>query len=278
MLAPKSAINATALVLASHGSSANVSINQPMFDLANQISAEFASVFVTPAFLDGSPNVKTIVEEIQQDQIIAIPFMASNGYYTDVVFKKSLVHPEKKVHVTPAIGTYPVLVDFVQNRIVNLVRGLESANSTVVVVGHGTRKNQNSCRTTIELVKRLRTRLTGLTIEFSFIDQNPSVGHVVSRITTENVIVIPFMMGLGPHVTQDIPDAFGISNFEDVVFQSEFKFPFQQNVDGRLGLVKNVIYDTPVGIYPELSNLCVSIARSHLESATKENQYHREVV
>ena len=268
----------TAIILAAHGSSTNKNVNQPMFDLSKRISAELNSVFVTPAFLDGCPDIRSITEEIEHNRIVAIPFMASNGYYTDVVFKQALMHPTKAVHIASAIGTHLGLIHLVCERIAALARDHEPNNSTFVVVGHGTRKNRNSCRTTVELVKQARAHSPELTIEFAFIDQNPSVEHVVARMKTENVVVIPFMMGLGPHVTQDIPNAFGIKDFEGALFQSAMEYPYQQSVEGRLGLVRNVIYDAPVGLYPGLSDICVSIANSHLESTDNENKHHMEVV
>ena len=275
--------SAVAVVLASHGSSSHERINRPMFELAEKIASKL-DVFVTPAFLDGQPDVRSIANEIYQSQIVVIPFMASNGYYTDVVFKKAFsktICGEKQVHMSPAIGTYSELVGLVETRIEKLTAAYSASElkeSTFVVVGHGTRKNKNSCRSTIDLVKSLRGRRPALEIQFAFIDQNPSVGHIIQRIQTRNVVVLPFMMGLGPHVTQDIPNAFGVTDFDQVVFKDEFEFPFEQKVVGRIGRIENVVCDQPIGNYSELSDLCVSIAKKRLQSNERNNEHHKEVV
>ena len=237
-----------------------------MFDLAKQISSKLDGVFVTPAFLDGTPDVREIIADVEQDEVFVIPFMASQGYYTDVVFRKAFAHERKTVQFAQAIGAQPELVPLVDDRITKLIDMLGLPNDVVVlIVGHGTRKNKNSCRTTVDLVKAIRSRRPEQRIEFAFIDQNPNLDFVASRLDTEQVLIIPFLMGLGPHTTDDVPEAFGITEFRQHVFESGFEFPYVHQSANRS--VPARYYDAPLGTYPELAGLCVDLFHSRESSS-----------
>ena len=247
-----------AIVLAAHGSSKDPRINRPMFALAERIQNALPTFHVTPAFLDGQPDIRNVIHDIIQNQIVVIPFMASNGYYTDVVFPKALQKPNKSCCFTDAIGAHPAIASMVDQRLkVLLGNSRNAADVEVIVVGHGTKKNRNSCRTTINLVKNLRELNSGVEIKFAFIDQNPSLEHIVDNISSSRVIVIPFLMGLGPHMTDDVPEAFGIGRIADHLFKPAFQFPFSRR---SISHSFEVAIDVPVGIYEDIADLCVSIA------------------
>ena len=171
-----------------------------------------------------------------------------------------LLKPGKKIHFADAIGTQSGLIDLVHARLNTLLASIQ-ANETVevIVVGHGTRKNRDSCRTTINLVKGLRSLNSNVEIQFGFIDQNPPLDHVIGKITSRNVIVVPFLMGLGPHTTDDVPEAFGIGNIREQVFDPGFEFPLSAESDSDRF---TVIMDAPVGTYMQLTDLCVQITKA----------------
>lgn len=230
-----------------------------MFTLAAEIQNSLPDFHVTPAFLDGQPDLRNVIHDIPQDNVLVIPFMASGGYYTNVVFPKLLQKPGKTIQFADAIGTQPGLNDLVHARLNTLMTRIQGNETVeVIVVGHGTRRNRNSCRTTINLAKGLRPLNPNVEIQFGFIDQNPPLDHVIGKITSSNVIVIPFLMGLGPHTTDDVPEAFGIGNIRQHVFDPGFEFPLSTESDsGRF----TVIMDAPVGTYIQLTDLCVQITK-----------------
>ncbi len=254
MPGPKATIDSmkrTALVLATHGSTRDERTNQAMFRLAERVARSSGFARVTPAFLDGQPNVLDVASELSQPQLIVVPFMTSSGYYTNVVFPRAFSRAAGLVRITPPIGVHPALAQLVGQRLDRILQ-LDQAdpNSVVVVVGHGTRRNVNSCRTTIDLVKQLRLQRPGQRIEFAFIDQNPGLDHVTRKLRTANCIVIPFLMSLGPHTTEDVAQAFGLPSLSDMVFESEFEFPYVARPSETGGEPRMVIFDAPVGTYP----------------------------
>ena len=69
----------TAIILAAHGSSKDPRINRPMFKLAEEMQNSLPDFHVTPAFLDGQPDLRNVIHDIHQDNVVVIPFMASGG-------------------------------------------------------------------------------------------------------------------------------------------------------------------------------------------------------
>ena len=263
----RSAANSdVAVILAAHGSSKDVRINRPMFELAHRIKASGRFATATPAFLDGQPQMQHIVGEIGQNTIVVIPFMSSCGYYTDVVFPRHLASANKQIRIADPIGLHPDLSRLVHDDIRMLVAQAPSAS--VIVTGHGTRRNKKSCRTTIKLVQDLRQRLPGTDIRFAFIDQQPYVRHVIGNTADRDIIAVPFLMGLGAHTTNDLPRAFGYRDLTADILENALEFPYcwQTPIGGNN---RTVFFAQPVGTYRAWNDLCVSLAieLSHMEVA-----------
>lgn len=257
---PTTPCHEVAVILAAHGSSKDVRINQPLFELAERVAVSGRFGTVAPAFLDGQPAVQWILEEIPQSIVVVIPFMTSSGYYTDVVFRRHLQLPGKRVHFAEPIGMHPLLADLVDADIRPTLQQLpHQESSVVIVVGHGTRRNKKSCRTTIELVRELRGRNPAHNIKFAFIDQRPYVQHVVAITPAENVVVIPFLMGLGPHTTCDLPHALGGKDLTQPILANRSPFPLRWNAPPG-GVTRNIVFARPVGTYGAWGHVCMALA------------------
>ena len=87
------------------------------------------------------------------------------------------------------------------------------------------------------------------TFETAFLDQDPTAGDVAAKIQTPNTLVVPFLISRGPHSTIDVPKAFGLDSGADVLFPIINKTP-----DGIC------ICDLPVGMYPEMPEICLQLA------------------
>ena len=245
-----------ALVLAAHGSSKAEWNNRPLLQLAVELDRELPTVNVTAAFLDGEPDIRTVLQSVQQSRVLVIPFMASQGYYSNIVFPKHLSCKSKEITFAQAIGHHPKLADLVSQRIQTIAKQNSTAHQ-VAVVGHGTKKNKASCLTTINLVKELRLLHPGTKIDFAFIDQNPGLNWYVNRVTSESILVMPFLMGLGPHTTSDVPEALGMGDLTREVLDCDFEFPIQKTVFLN-NKNRHVIFDQPVGTYVGLREICMS--------------------
>ena len=132
---------------------------------------------------------------------------------------------------------------------------LDIDNATFVIVGHGTPRNPDSCKSTLSLTRQLDELHPELKFKSAFLDQEPFVSQIAAQIQTPNTIVIPFLISRGPHTIDDIPQAFGLSANHDT------EFPMIKRTDSGITLC-----DLPVGMYPGMAELCLELIADQLLS------------
>lgn len=249
------------LVLASHGSMAAPDSNAPMIDLADRIRKLNLFDAVTPAFLNGQPLMTDFLSLLPKGDVVIVPVMTSVGYYLQSVIPKRIAenpqHSDYRIFISPVVAMHEKIVGLVAARIRKTMQAETATadDTTVVVVGHGTRRNANSARSTYDLVDSLKRMEPDLKFKIAFLDQDPEACDVAKTVVTPNTIVVPFLISRGPHTTVDIPEAFDLPAGPDVVFPNRVK------TDGGFTLC-----DLPVGMYDEIAELCVELAQDQLQT------------
>lgn len=240
------------VVLAAHGSLADERANEPLFEIAKTIAASGIFSMVTPAFLNGEPNATNVFEKLPVGDVVIVPLMTSDGYYLNQVFPKKVNENANlakfRTFMTRPIGLHPELPSLATDRVDTLMNlmGMSHIDTTVIVVGHGTRRNPDSEKSTQLLVERIQELLPEHEIRIAFIDQDPTIPSVIAGTTRPHMLVVPFLISRGPHTTVDVPEAFGLPT------GPEIEFPLVDRFGSGL-----VVYDLPVGMYPEISELCL---------------------
>ncbi len=253
-----------ALILGAHGSMAAPDSNQPLHDLAAAIAIKDIFATVTPAFLNGLPDMSDFMRLFQDKQVenvVIVPAMTSVGYYLQKVIPKRLAenpqHKQYNLFISPVIGMHEKIASLILNRVGHMLKNkaLETDDTTIALIGHGTRRNANSSKSTYALLQQLKDLRPELNYEIAFLDQDPEADAVANAISTRHTIVVPFLISRGPHTTVDIPEAFGLPSGPAV------KFPnVATTADGDV-----CICDLPIGMYPEIADLCIETAISALE-------------
>lgn len=252
------------LVLAAHGSVAAENSNQPLHELAQSIANAIKARqslkksrdfdVVCPAFLQGEPAMANVLESLPAGDVVVVPVMTSEGYYLRKLpgkFRENSNSNQFRFFMTPVIGVHPSIPNRICGRISKLLLEyhLPVSETTVVVIGHGTRRNSTSGQSTIRLTKTLAGNFPGLNFETAFLDQDPTVQAIAANIKSRHTLLIPFLISRGPHATEDVPQAFGLPTGPDI------RFPLvKQNQDG------NCICDLPVGMYPDIAEICLELA------------------
>ncbi len=267
-------MGARSLVLAAHGSMAAADSNQPLFDLADAIAQHESSFdVVTPAFLNGQPEMANVLDglpdgrKLPPGEVVIVPVMTSQGYYLRKLpgkFAENQNSDQYQLFMTPVIGVHDSIAGRIGHRIARLIEQhqLDAGETTVAIIGHGTRRNKNSGTSTLRLTQRLRelmaTEVDGqsypeLKFETGFLDQDPEAETIAAGIRTPNTIIIPFLISRGPHTTEDVPNAFGLPP------GPELQFPLVQHRTEGL-----CIYDSPLAMYEGIDELCVELANHEL--------------
>jgi sirohydrochlorin cobaltochelatase len=256
-----------ALVLGAHGSLAASDSNQPLYDLADTISDKEIFTAVTPAFLNGDPLMTDFLQQLPRGDVVIVPAMTSVGYYLQSVIPKRIAenpeHADYRIFISPVVGMHQKIATLVTARIERTMAGdgMTADDTTVVLVGHGTRRNANSCKSTYALLDQLKGQQPDLKFEIAFLDQDPQAEAVAQKIDTPHTVIIPFLISRGPHTTVDIPEAFGLDAGPQVQFPNRKQW--SDDSGDRI-----CICDTPIGMYPEIADLCVELAMAELEHGT----------
>src|SRR4051812_27065875 len=200
-----------ALVLAAHGSRRGPAANALVRRLAEVVRSRRLFDEVAVAFHQGEPGVDTVLDELSSDEITVVPLLTSAGHYADVVLPEALARnrrfAEVRLRQTPPVGTHSGIAPLVARRVTELLReeGLSRHNVTLALVGHGTRCHPESRSATLALAETLRRRKVAGEVLAAFLDDDPPLETLTATVSLKHLVVVPFLVGGGSHVAEDIP-------------------------------------------------------------------------
>jgi len=255
-------MSCSALILAAHGSRQNGAENAQVHACAADIAADKMFGEVAVAFHHGEPTFATVLDTLEADDITIVPFFSGNGYFCDTVLPRDLTASTRfgrvRMRLTQPIGTHPGIVRLGVARISHILAefGLTARETSLIVVGHGTRRHSMSRRSARAFAAGIGKHLALNHIEAAFLDDTPSVQDVCSTTHARNILAIPFLIGASHHATIDVPVRLGLNG------QPERGKPVYGHIDGRL-----VVCDIAVGQYAEIVSVLRSLVRPFSPSA-----------
>lgn len=247
-------MNGTALVLAAHGSRHKPAVNKQIRDWAEQIAARTNFDEVAVTFHQGRPAFSEVLDTLTASEVTVVPVMTSSGYYSDTVLPRELALNDRyaslSIHQSAPLGMHPAIPLMIADRARQLMEleNLSKNDCTIGLVGHGTPRHPASRNASLDLAKTLM----GLGFDEVlpvFLDEQPKLEQLVELATRPAVIVVPFLIGAGPHATSDVPRRVGIKSRPFHVF------PIAEGVSGR-----TVYCDMPLGSYPGMVDLIIDLA------------------
>lgn len=252
------------LVLGAHGSEAAADSNAPVEALVQQIEKLDLFAKVTPAYLMGQPNMDRVLDVAPTENVV-VPLMTSSGYYLNSVIPKKLASNDgaenRQWFIKPVAGMHPriapMMIDQVTDRLAE--HEIKQSETTIVLIGHGTRRNQLSGKSTFDLFEKFKTAFPNARNRVAFLDQDPEAPLVAASILEGHTIVVPFLISRGPHTTVDVPEAFSLPAGPDV------QFPIVAEKKTRSGVQKTVC-EMPLACYPGMLEIVVGLAENAVEN------------
>ena len=235
-----------ALVLAAHGSRRDPAANALIRRLAQAVRARRLFDEVAVGFHQGEPGFDTVLDELESDAATVVPVMTSAGHFSRRVLPAALArnhrHASLRLALAPALGTHPAMASLVARRIGALLREhrLVREATSVLLVGHGTRRHAASRDSTLRLSAALEARGVVGQVVAGFLDDDPGIAAGAAATRWNTVLVLPFLIGGGAHAFQDIPAALAAM------------------ASGR-----RILIDRPIGESPDLVDLIVDLARRY---------------
>jgi len=88
-------------------------------------------------------------------------------------------------------------------------RAPKEAEITLFVAGHGTEQDENSRKSIERQAELIRAKKVYAAVEAVFLEEKPKVSRCYELAKTKNIVIVPFFIGEGMHVQEDIPILLG---------------------------------------------------------------------
>jgi uroporphyrinogen III methyltransferase/synthase len=224
------------VILAAHGSGDDSAANRRVEELACFVATRRPTIDVIAAFNLGAPRLTDVLSAHPDRPVLVLPLMTSAGYFAGDHLRRQISSAgidTKQITVAPAVGVHDRCRYLISQRVLEAAAraGLSAASTSVLVVGHGTRRSATSGGTTVAAAEAVREVFAGADVGTAFLDQEPLLEDVAARPLRENVIVAPFLIGGGEHARVDIPTRLGIADVEPDALGA------RRRADGRRVLV-----------------------------------------
>lgn len=200
-----------------------------MFQHAATLRRRYLFAEVHAGFWKQEPFLTEVVSRLRLPRVYLVPLLVSEGYFSDKIIPAALgFGPDKlpggsriqqrgnqSLTYCAPVGTHDRMSTVVLARADEVARRFpfprtpRPDETTLVVVGHGTAKDENSRKAVEHHVELIRSRNLYAAAHAVFLEESPRVPDCFSLAQTPCIIVVPFFIGEGPHVREDIPVLLG---------------------------------------------------------------------
>ena len=188
---------------------------------------------------------------IDSDEIYVVPDFISEGYFTQDVIPRELrltgpttTVGAKTYHYCLPVGVHRSMTDLILKRAAEVAPGVDPAETTLIITGHGTGLNQNSTKAIRDQVDLIAASGAGYAaVKDAYMEEQPFIASWDEMSPTPNVVVVPFFISDGLHSFQDIPVLLGIES--EVGAAASQREIFRHNPHHLRG--KTLFYSSAIG-------------------------------
>lgn len=207
----------SALVIVGHGSTVNPDSSAPSFQHAEEIERRGIFGEVHCAFWKEEPSLRQVLHMIDRPDIYVVPNFISEGYFTRTVIPRELglagavtQRGGRTIKYCDPVGNHPRMTELLLRRAAEVAPGVAPAETTLMIVGHGTDLNENSAVAAKREVLLIRERGLYAEVLNAYMEEEPMISRWDETSSQPNVVVVPFFISDGLHSYQDIPVLLGI--------------------------------------------------------------------
>ena len=220
---------AAALLIVGHGSTLNPDSAAPSIVHAAAIRRRNLFAQVACVFWKEEPSMRDwplLFDPAEIRDVFVVPNFISEGYFTRTVIPRELdlerlpdgtpapatrrADSGQTWHYCPPVGNHPAMTELLLQRAREVAPGVPEAETSLLVVGHGTSLNDNSAVAVKQQVEAIRAQGRYAAVLSTYMEEPPLIADWVKLTDTPNVVVVPFFISDGLHSYQDIPVLLGI--------------------------------------------------------------------
>ena len=221
----------SALLVVAHGSTVNPDSSAPTLQHAAEIRRRKIFARVECAFWKEEPSLRDALflfdpESIRE--VYVVPNFISEGYFTQTVVPREL---ELNGRITKRsngqlwrycepVGNHPLMTELLLKRARDVAPDVNPAETSLLIVAHGTDLNENSAVAAKREVEKIRSLGKYAAVLNVYMEESPLVSDWRKLTETHNVVVVPFFISDGLHSYEDIPILLGMVVAPGSIFQS----------------------------------------------------------
>jgi sirohydrochlorin cobaltochelatase len=267
------------LLIVAHGSTVNPDSSAPTLAHASDIRRRKIFAKVECAFWKEEPSLRDalfLFDPKSIRDVYVVPNFISEGYFTQTVVPREL---ELNGRITKRsngqiwrycepVGNHSLMTELLLNRARDVAPDVDPAETSLLIVAHGTDLNENSAVAAKREVEKIRSLGKYAAVLNVYMEESPLVSDWRKLAKTHNVVVVPFFISDGLHSYEDIPALLGIAVAAGVDRGRPGSAPpattcgeiFRQNpyaIDGR-----NLFYAPSIGTDPGFADIIIEQALS----------------
>jgi sirohydrochlorin cobaltochelatase len=202
-------------------------------------------------------------------EVYVVPNFISEGYFTQTVVPRELELNGRTTkrsngqiwRYCDPVGNHSLMTKLLLKRAHDVAPDAAPAETTLLIVAHGTDLNENSAVAAKREVEKIRTLSKYASVLNVYMEEPPLVADWRKLTGSPNVVVVPFFISDGLHSYEDIPKLLGIHVAADAGRGQPGPPPpatahgeiFRQNpyaIDGR-----NLFYAPSIGTDPGIADI-----------------------
>jgi sirohydrochlorin cobaltochelatase len=257
-----SAKKSSALLIVGHGSTVNPDSSAPTLTHASEIRRRGIFADVACCFWKEEPSLRDALLFFRDPAIhdvYVVPNFISEGYFTRTVIPRELelTGPATKrtngqtwKYCEPT-GNHRGMTELLLQRARAVAPDISAAETTLLIVGHGTSLNDNSAVAAKRQAEMIRARGEYAAVLNVYMEEPPLVSDWRALTQTRNVVVVPFFVSDGLHSHEDIPVMLGINSASH---------PPSANPHQLQG--RSLFYSTAIGTEPKFADVIIEQAEA----------------
>jgi sirohydrochlorin cobaltochelatase len=230
----KSADNA--LLIVAHGSTVNPDSSAPTLAHAAEIRRRKIFADVGCAFWKEEPSLRDALFLFDREairEVCVVPNFISEGYFTETVVPREL-ELNRRITKRPngqiwkycePVGNHPAMTELLLKRARQVAPGIDPAETSLLIVAHGTDLNENSAVAAKREAEKIRALGKFAEVLNVYMEEQPLVSNWLKLTKTPNVVVVPFFISDGLHSYEDIPVLLGIASRHSKRSEAESRNP-----------------------------------------------------
>jgi len=213
----------TALLIVGHGSTVNPDSSAPTLAHAAEIRSRKVFFDVECAFWKEEPSLRDalfLFDPKPIREVYVVPNFISEGYFTQTVLPREL---ELNGRITKRssgqlwkycepVGNHSMMTELLIKRAGEVAQDVNPAQTTLLIVAHGTDLNENSAVAAKREAENIRALAKYGDVLNVYMEEPPLVSDWKKLTKTPNVVVVPFFISDGLHSYEDIPVLLGIAS------------------------------------------------------------------